>query len=181
MTRVRYLALARGPRSRLLLLALAAIPVSLVLFVIGALGSTGEHAQAAHGVVNELFARGKFTDNVKGILLYNFEGTESTRIVHINDASDMIVVKVTVPSGDESPWHSHPGPGLIAVAEGTLTITYASDCIPRPYATGEAFMEPGGVVMRADNFGEEDAVVYVTFLGVPPGPPTTPYEGEAPC
>jgi quercetin dioxygenase-like cupin family protein len=181
MKRVRNLVVTRGPESRLLLLALAAIPVSLVLFVMGAFGSTGEHAQAAHGVVNELFARGKFTDNVKGILLYNFEGTESTRIVHINDASDMIAVKVTIPPGDESPWHSHPGPGLIAVAQGTLTITYASDCIPRPYAAGEAFMEPGGVVMRADNFGEEDAVVYVTFLGVPPGPPTEPYVGEAPC
>jgi quercetin dioxygenase-like cupin family protein len=173
--------MTRGPQSRLLLLALAAIPVSLVLFVMGAFGSTGEHAQAAHGVVNELLARGKFTDSVKGVLLYNLDGTRSTRIVHVNDASDMIVVKVTVPPGDESPWHSHPGPGLIAVAEGTLTITYASDCIPRPYSAGEAFMEPGGVVMRADNFGEEDAVVYVTFLGIPPGPPTVPYQGQAPC
>ena len=156
--------------------SLGALLISLMVV----LAPLGKRAAADHGG-SELLARGGFVDEVSMFLKYRLEGTTASRVVHVKDASDMVVVKVTLDPGGASEWHSHPGPGLIAVAEGTLTITYAADCVQRPYSAGDAFMEAGNVVMRADNFGDEDAIAYVTFLGVPEGPPSVPYQGGEPC
>jgi quercetin dioxygenase-like cupin family protein len=166
--------------SRNWIVAGAAFLGTLLVSLMLVLGPPGERAEADHGG-SQLLARGGFVDDVSGHLKYRLEGTSATRIVHLADASDMVVVKVTLDPDGVSDWHSHPGPGLIAVAEGTITITYAEDCVPRPYSAGDAFMEPGNVVMRADNFGDTDAIVYVTFLGIPDGPPSVPFTGEDPC
>jgi len=172
----------RGSRSesRKWVLAGAAFLGALLVSLMVVIGPPGERAEADHGA-SQLLARGGFVDDVSGLLKYRLVGTSATRVVHIQDASEMVVVKVTLHPGGASNWHSHPGPGLVAVAEGTMTITYAEDCVPRPYSAGDAFMEPGNVVMRADNFGEEDVIVYVTFLGIPEGPPSVPYVGDDPC
>jgi cyclic pyranopterin monophosphate synthase len=46
--------------------------------------------------------------------------------------------------------------------------------VPRSSWGRDAWVDPGqGNVHRADNFGDTDLVVYVTFLGLPPGAPAT--------
>ncbi len=56
----------------------------------------------------------------------------------------------------------------------------ASDCVPRVYEAGEAFVDPGqGNVHVGFNASAGETVVYATFLGVPAGSgPTIPMGHE---
>lgn len=102
-------------------------------------------------------------------------------------ASSVIVneLKITVQPGARFPWHTHPGPVLVAVTAGELTYVYADDCVQRPYPAGSAFVDPGfdNVHMAFNPGTEDEAVLIATFLGAPPeGALTLPVdaaEGEA--
>ncbi len=178
-------AIYRHSRKRLLL---GALPVlgGMLIAAVALFGRSGEHAQAHHEVGHptvQTLARADFPDQVAAQFKLRLAGTKAQRVIQVPDASEVVVLKITFEPGDNEdhdriPWHTHPGPAIVAVASGELTITNASDCVPRVYAAGEAFLDPGGTnVHRADNWGTEDAVVYVTFLGIPAGSgPTIPVE-----
>jgi quercetin dioxygenase-like cupin family protein len=60
--------------------------------------------------------------------------------------SDVYVVDNKIPPGGDTGWHSHPGPSLVFVVDGTVT-NYASDddnCAPHVYAAGSSFVDSGG-------------------------------------
>ena len=172
-------------RKRLLLGALPVLGgmlgAALALF-----GGFGEHTHADHVAGHphiEMLARAEFPDEVDAQFKLRLAGTKAQHAIQVPDMSDVVVLKITFRPGnnqphDVIPWHTHPGPAIVAVAAGELTITNASDCVPRVYAAGQAFLDPGGTnVHRADNLGDKDAVVYVTFLGIPAGSgPTLPVE-----
>lgn len=69
-------------------------------------------------------------------------------------------------------WHTHPGPSLIMVTEGTIT-AYDSDdptCSPHTYSQGEGFVDHGGDhshVIR--NESQESAARTVAFQLFPEG------------
>ncbi len=67
-------------------------------------------------------------------------------------------------------WHSHPGPSIVVVKSGTLTLYHGDDpsCTPQPVPAGTGFVDDGGDVHVVRNEGAVDAVVYVTSL-VPKG------------
>jgi quercetin dioxygenase-like cupin family protein len=75
--------------------------------------------------------------------------------------------------GGTSGWHSHPGPALIFVRSGTLTLYSAHDpsCTGRIYTAGQAFVDPGrGHVHIARNeSGETPVEIYTVYLDVPVG------------
>lgn len=56
--------------------------------------------------------------------------------------SDVYVTLVTFQPGAQTGWHSHPGPSLITVIEGTLTV-YKDDCTFTTYSVGESFTDIG--------------------------------------
>jgi quercetin dioxygenase-like cupin family protein len=56
--------------------------------------------------------------------------------------SDVYVTLVTFQPGAQTGWHSHPGPSLITVIEGTLTV-YKDDCTFTTYGVGESFTDIG--------------------------------------
>jgi len=70
-------------------------------------------------------------------------------------------------------WHTHPGPSLVTVIEGTLTVYEAADptCTPTTYTAGESFTDIGcGEVHNVVNeTGAEAKVVAVQI--VPAGQP----------
>lgn len=147
------------------LLALAVAPV---LF-----GGFGNRAQAdhipGHPTIVPL-ARSHFVDEISAQFKLRLAGPKPQNVIQVPNASEVVVLRITFRPGDSIPWHTHPGPAIVAVTEGELTITNAGDCVLRPYAAGEGFLDPGAPnAHRADNFGDTDAVVYVTFLGIPPG------------
>jgi quercetin dioxygenase-like cupin family protein len=87
--------------------------------------------------------------------------------------SDLYVIQNTWQPGGRTGWHTHPGPSLVTVIEGTLTVYEAADptCTPTTYTAGESFTDIGcGEVHNVVNeTGAEARVVAVQI--VPAGQP----------
>jgi quercetin dioxygenase-like cupin family protein len=84
--------------------------------------------------------------------------------------SDLYVTKHTFQPGGQTGWHSHPGPSLITVIEGTLTV-YHDDCTFESYSAGESFTDLGcGDIHNVRNEGATEAKDVAVQL-VPHGAP----------
>jgi quercetin dioxygenase-like cupin family protein len=59
--------------------------------------------------------------------------------------SDLFVTLNTWAPGGRTGWHTHPGPSLITVIEGTITVYDSSDssCTPTTYTVGQSFTDIG--------------------------------------
>lgn len=121
------------------------------------------------GVTVEALARAGFPDKISGMYRIQLDGTSGTTVTNVKDSEDVVVAKLTFEPDGFVGWHTHPGPAVVAVSQGALTIVNESDCVPRLYDTGQAFVDPGqGNVHVAVNDGEDAAIVYVTFVDIPP-------------
>jgi mannose-6-phosphate isomerase-like protein (cupin superfamily) len=74
-----------------------------------------------------------------------------------------------------SPWHTHPGPEIIAVSEGTVTVTENTrrddddrGCVSTVVEAGSAYIVPPGVSFQITTSARVDLV---TTLLLPPGVP----------
>ena len=58
--------------------------------------------------------------------------------------SDLYVVRNTFMPGGTSGWHTHPGPSLVTVTQGTITVYDGDDptCTPHVYSAGSSFVDP---------------------------------------
>ncbi len=61
-------------------------------------------------------------------------------------ASHLYVVKNTFEPGGQTGWHTHPGPSMVAVTEGTITAYDGDDptCTPHVYTAGTGLIDAGG-------------------------------------
>ena len=86
--------------------------------------------------------------------------------------SELYVVRNTFPVGAETGWHTHPGPSLITVISGELTVYEADTCTtPTVYHAGESFTDLGcGDVHLIRNEGTVCAVNMVVQI-IPAGQP----------
>ena len=85
--------------------------------------------------------------------------------------SDFVMAEVDVEPGGTSGWHTHPGPALVIVKEGMITLYdgHDADCAPRVYGPGESFVDEGGDhVHIARNETDEPVTLLVTFI-IPEG------------
>jgi quercetin dioxygenase-like cupin family protein len=72
--------------------------------------------------------------------------------------SDVYVTKHTFQPGGQTGWHSHSGPSLITVIQGTLTV-YHDDCTFETYSAGQSFTDLGcGDIHNAVNEGATEAI-----------------------
>jgi quercetin dioxygenase-like cupin family protein len=123
-----------------------------------------------------LTGRHEFTDNVAAQIRLQPEGRPQ-KVVNLDDPSRMVVLRITVQPGARFPWHTHPGPVLVAVTQGDLVYVYGDDCVERTYPTGTALADPGSNVHFAFNPSGGETVLIATFLGVPAtGPLTIPVD-----
>ena len=126
-------------------------------------------------VVELLTGRHEFTDEVDAQFRLKPNGRPRT-VVNF-DPSKMAVAKITIQPGARFPWHTHPGPVLVAVQQGTLIYVYADDCVDRTYPTGTGLVDPGNNVHYAFNPTGGETILIATFLGVPAtGPLTIPVD-----
>jgi quercetin dioxygenase-like cupin family protein len=132
--------------------------------------------------VEVLTQRAVFTDDVELQIRNKLDG-HATDVSNSHDPSRTVVAKLTVQPGAQFPWHTHPGPVIVNVAQGELTYIMAHDCLDRPYPTGTAFVDPGnGMAHTAINRTGEVTVLLATFFEVPQtGPLTIPVEAPANC
>jgi quercetin dioxygenase-like cupin family protein len=82
-------------------------------------------------------------------------------------------VHVTFQPGGTTGWHVHPGPALVTVKTGQLTLHRAKGCRTRTFGAGQTFLEfgPADVNLTRNETGTVTETV-VTFL-LPVGAPTT--------
>ena len=127
-----------------------------------------------------LTPRSVFTDDVDLGIRFKLDG-RSTSVVKVKEPSRTVVARITVQPGAQFPWHTHPGPVIVNVAQGELVYVQASDCIERSYPMGTAFVDPGrGNVHTAFNPTDGETVLIATFFEVPETGPLTITEGVVP-
>ena len=88
------------------------------------------------------------------------------------DNTDILVTNLVIAAGGHSGWHSHPGPVLVVVKTGTMTLYGADDptCTGTPHPAGTVFIEEGGMVHIARNEGTVEATMVATSF-LPAGGP----------
>ena len=120
------------------------------------------------GFSSEVLSRGAFTDDIN--IMFRLKLDRATTVVHVDDPSDVVMARITIQPGGALPWHTHPGPAIVSVASGELTIVHEEGCLVRRYPAGTALVDPGqGHVHIGFNATGVETVVYVTYLDVPPG------------
>ncbi len=88
--------------------------------------------------------------------------------IHVNmrRGTEVTTTHLSVAPGGHTPWHYHPGPHVVAVTAGTVTV-YETDCTKRgTFAAGGGFFDPGSAKPRhihtLYNPGLEPAEVVIT-------------------
>lgn len=97
------------------------------------------------------------------------EGHFKIKLQDSSSPGDAAIVQVTQGVGGHSGWHAHPGPAIVIVKSGELTIDQAKDCSSRTYTAGQVAVEPAGRVHLARNTGTTTLELWITFLDVPVG------------
>lgn len=117
------------------------------------------------GVTSTLFAVGQFDEIDAKTLSSSWQARIDTK-----GESDIHVLENRIAPGGTFGWHSHPGPSLVVVATGTLTLYRGDDpdCTPQVIPAGSGFVDEGGDVHLVRNEGSIETVVYVTSI-VPSG------------
>jgi quercetin dioxygenase-like cupin family protein len=117
------------------------------------------------GVTSTLFAVGKFDQLQAKTVSKGWQARIKTK-----GLTDVHILENKIAPGGTFGWHSHPGPSIVVVKTGALTLYHGDDpaCTPHLVPAGSGFVDDGGKVHVVRNEGGVEAVVYVTSL-VPRG------------
>lgn len=86
-------------------------------------------------------------------------------MLRTKDVSDVYNVRNTIAPGGESGWHTHPGPSLITVTSGRISVYEADLCQATVYDSGDGSIDLGsGHLHNIKNEGAEPAVTVVTQI-----------------
>ena len=98
-------------------------------------------------------------------------GVRAAGVRRVDGKADVFVTHARFAPGQDTGWHTHPGPVFVQVVKGSLTYQDARhDCMPRTYQAGQGFFDRGhGHVHRAVA-GASGAEFYPVFV-LPPGSP----------
>jgi quercetin dioxygenase-like cupin family protein len=133
-------------------------------------GGGGVRATLAPPPVVELLSRGSvakpFEVRAQGIEL------DADRRI------DVAVAHLTFQPSGSTGWHRHPGPTVVTITTGELTIT-DNKCRSRTYQAGDTFVEPGPPRHVAVNTADTTTETIVTFF-VPRGAPALSIPAAAP-
>jgi quercetin dioxygenase-like cupin family protein len=133
----------------------------ILLAVLGAVAIVPVAALATPGFgfkERTVFARG------------TLEGHFKIKLQNSSRPGDVVVQKFVLAPGGQSGWHLHPGPAVVTVKSGELTLDQ-EDCSSATYAAGKVAVEPTNDVHRVRNVGTTDLEFWVTFLDIPVGSP----------
>ena len=140
--------------------------LALLAVVVGVAARSGTVlATPVSGVTSTLFAVGHFEEIDAKTLSSSWQARIRTK-----GESDLHVLENRIAPGGTFGWHSHPGPSLVTVKTGALTLYRGDDpdCTPQVVEAGSGFVDQGGDVHLVRNEGSIETVVYVTSL-VPRG------------
>jgi quercetin dioxygenase-like cupin family protein len=85
---------------------------------------------------------------------------------------EVAVQRIVAVPGATFGWHSHPGPTIVTVLSGTLTLYHATDCTHGTnYGPGTSFSNLPPEIHLARNEGTTDLVIFASYfvpVRVPP-------------
>ncbi len=86
--------------------------------------------------------------------------------IKTNGPRDMLVTSISVDPGGSFGWHTHPGPVLVAVSAGTLTVYEPKHggCEHSTVGAGQAFVEDGSDIHLARNESSTPVQLNAIFL-----------------
>jgi quercetin dioxygenase-like cupin family protein len=122
-------------------------------------------------LVSNVVARAGFADPTD--LKFKVEG-QGQEVIHARNAQETVMQQVVIAPGGYTGWHTHPGPVLVLVKAGALTLYSSEDptCTGRTYTVGQSFIDPGqGHVHIGRNEGSENLEIWSAYFDVPPGQP----------
>ena len=161
--------------------AVIAAVVATVLVAGGAMATAGS------GVSATLLARSAFIDNVDLKVTVQTDG--ATKVAKVR-SGDVVEQHIIIGPGGNTGWHTHPGPSLVIVTQGTVAVYDGDDptCTPHLYTAGtsnNSFLDIGGgdVHMIRDESGAPAQTIAVQL--VPSGSTRridrdNPYPGTCP-
>jgi len=92
--------------------------------------------------------------------------------INVKGATDVHILENIIAAGGTFGWHSHPGPSLVIVKSGTLSVYHAPECERMDYGpgspNGSTFVDAGHDFHMVRNNGTVTAEVYVVSI-VPAG------------
>ena len=94
-------------------------------------------------------------------------------------ALDALMLQITIAPGGTGGWHSHAGPAITIVKQGTLTIVDAK-CNTHQIPAGHAAINPGSTPGEDENRGTTPVTIDVTFL-IPHGVTSPRIDQPAPA
>jgi quercetin dioxygenase-like cupin family protein len=146
-----------------------------ILLAVTAVCALGGAALATppSGIVSaSVVARAGFVDPVD--IKFKVDGGQQ-EVIHVRDAQETVMQQIVIGPGGHTGWHSHPGPVVVLVKSGELTLYSSEDptCTGRTYSAGQAFIDSGqGHVHIARNLSlSQNVELWVTYFDVPPGGP----------
>jgi quercetin dioxygenase-like cupin family protein len=121
-------------------------------------------------------------ERIRVLALTDSEGEDAKVKIIAKEPTDVYVVHNTVDVGGSSGWHSHPGPSVVLVKQGTATVYESDDpsCSPVSYPAGSGFIDAGGThVHMVANHGSQPLLL-VAFQIVPAGSPSRRIDAAKP-
>jgi quercetin dioxygenase-like cupin family protein len=139
--------------------------VLAALTLIAIAGAGVVQATAPSGVVGTNLAVATFGEIDAKTLTSGWQARIDTK-----GTSDLYMVENVFGPGASFGWHSHPGPSLVIVKTGALTLYRGDDptCTPDVVTAGHGFVDDGHDVHLVRNELSTETVVYVVSL-VPQG------------
>lgn len=145
-------------RSILVVIVLVGLLVAAVGTAVGT-GSSGVFAETA---------RGPLVDRPLDVNMNFGDGTTKVKL-STKGPMEIAVQRLVITPGGTFGWHSHPGPTIVTVLTGTLTLYHAEHCTEGiDYLTGQSFSNLPSEIHLARNNGNVDLVVYASYF-VPAG------------
>jgi quercetin dioxygenase-like cupin family protein len=171
--------------------------IAPALVITAALTAVPARATDPCGVRSENLAVGHYPSGLLNLMCNELDQYGWNFKMMVKGNSDVYVTRHTFPVGAHTGWHTHPGPSLITVVAGELTVYEADNptCTPTVYKAGQSFTDIGcGDVHLVRNEGTvcaQDVAVQIVPAGQPrridkpaPGncpPITCPSPSPTPC
>src|SRR5438093_12705976 len=126
--------------------------VLALLLVVASVAAYGGSVLAtpAHGVTSTPIAFGQLHEINAKTLSSSWQARINTK-----GESDVYMLENTIAPGGSFGWHSHPGPSIVIVKTGALTLYRAADptCTPEVVEAGSGFVDNGGDIHLVRNEG----------------------------
>ncbi|HEY8187071.1 MAG TPA: hypothetical protein VIF64_13430 [Pyrinomonadaceae bacterium] len=148
--------------------------LAILLTVTGVCAFAGAAlATPPSGIVSStVVARAGFVDPVD--IKFKVDGGPQ-EVINVRDAQQTVMQQIVIGPGGSTGWHSHPGPVVVLIKAGELTLYSGDDptCTGRTYSAGQAFIDSGQghVHIGRNQSASENVELWVTYFDVPPGGP----------